>query len=360
MPWLRLSDTSADHPIALAVLEHDDADDRILNEVFGFAARCAVRSAQHEQDYVVTVGTAKSVAGSIGRYKPLTDAAVTAGYFSRVELEQEDGAKRPAFKLVEDTELFHMILKAERDWTNQRRRDTGNPALIVPIRLRDGDACRWCGQVVVWVGDRKSARAGQYDHLTAGKGAESPDDMVVACKGCNSARGEGKNPSWDKELLPVPVKKYFHDSTVTWLAKHGHDVTASEKRKPYTAAPAAAPQHASVESPAVEHPQGDAPAGRAPEEAQGSAAERLDDSAAPEADPPPSPDLQIPADRRSNESGFVGTGRDGQVREGLGKGLAGSGRAGPGRGRDGGHAGSGALSHARGKKHRRGKRGGKR
>ncbi|MDI3331426.1 MAG: hypothetical protein QJR09_11965 [Micrococcus sp.] len=361
MAWLKTSDTSANHPIALAALEFEDADDRLLNELWGFAARCAVMSAQHEQDYVVTIGTARAVAGSIARYQVLSAAAVRAGYFTHVEVEAEDGSARPAFKLVEDEDLFHMILKDERAWTNQRKRDTGNASLTVPIRLRDGDACRWCGQVVVWSGDRKSARAGTYDHLTPGEGARTPADMVVACKGCNSARADEEN-TWDKQLMSPPENPYYSKASVTWLAKYGKSVKATERRRQYTPAPAAATgKHASVETQAVEtptvenpsreRPQGAAPAAgapvagapaRAPEEAPSSAVETC-----------ASEDLPAPADQRYPESGFVGSGRDGLGRAGTGQ--AGTALAGPGR--DGSRAGS-PLAGAR--KKRRGKRGGKR
>ena len=35
MPWLKMSDTAAMHPIVLAVAEHPDADERSVDEVFG-------------------------------------------------------------------------------------------------------------------------------------------------------------------------------------------------------------------------------------------------------------------------------------------------------------------------------------
>ncbi|MEV4902369.1 hypothetical protein AB0K08_13630 [Citricoccus sp. NPDC055426] len=376
MAWLKTSDTSANHPIALAVLEEDEADDRILNEVWGFAARCAVMSAQHEQDYIVTIGTAKQMAGSLGRYHVLTAAAVRAGYFTRVEIETEDGEARPAFKLVEDNDLFHMILKDERAWTNQRKRDTGNTNLTVPIRERDGDGCRWCGQVVVWSGDRKSGRSGTYDHLIPGEAARSPEDMVVACRSCNGARGDDEDNTWDKPLLAVPESPYYSKATVTYLAKHGRTVKPSERRKAFTPAPAAATgKHASVETMAVEtptvetltaeRPSGTAPVGgapvsgapaRAPEEAPSSAVETGGPSDLPGVETPPPSDLPDPADQRSTESGFVGTGRDGSGLAGKGLGGAGSGRA--GMGLAGGTAGSGGSHQGVPiRKKRRGKRG---
>jgi hypothetical protein len=68
VPWLKQGDAAANHPIVLAAVEMEDADDRILNECFGFVGRCATQAAAYEQDYIITVGTAKHMAGSIARY----------------------------------------------------------------------------------------------------------------------------------------------------------------------------------------------------------------------------------------------------------------------------------------------------
>ena len=91
----------------------DDADDRIVNELFGFVARCAVMAAQHERDYVVTVGTARVMAGS-PRFEALVAAAVRAGYLVETTAEDAEGVPRRAFRLVEEKDLFHMLRKKER------------------------------------------------------------------------------------------------------------------------------------------------------------------------------------------------------------------------------------------------------
>lgn len=229
MPWLKVGDLAADHPIALAVLENDDADERIVNELFGFAARCATLAAAHETDYIVPMGTARQIAG-ISRANALIDMAVRAGYFTRVEHEG-----KPALKLHEDPEgnLFNMILKSERAWKKQRDSDRRNPEVLVPVRQRDGDACRWCGKVVNWL-NRKGNTGATYDHLRPGQAA-TVDTYVVACKACNSARKEGLH--WKERLMDPPQQPYYGPQTVAFLANHGIAVPDTTNRPQVTPAP---------------------------------------------------------------------------------------------------------------------------
>ena len=227
MPWLKVGDQAAFHPVVTAPLEQDDADDRLINELFGFVARCAVAAAAHELDYIVPIGTARQIAG-LSRASQLIDAAVAAGYFSRVLLEG-----KPALKLVEEEDLFNMILKDERAWKNQRRNDQRNVELTVPVRLRDGDACRWCSKIVDW-NDRKSGRAATYDHLRPGHAATT-DTFVVCCKACNSARQD--DPAWNGTLRKPPAKPFYGAATVSFLAKYGKTVAPSVARPEVVDAP---------------------------------------------------------------------------------------------------------------------------
>ena len=224
MPWLRVGDTAASHPVVLRALELPQADERLKMELFGFAALAASMSASHKSDYIVELGTIRAIAG-FARAEELIKAAIACGYFEEIS---KDG--NTAYKLLDDPELFHMRLKEEIDWENRRKNDNRNPALTVPVRLRDGDACRWCGRVVYWK-DRKSARGATYDHLHPSKGAETPADMVVACKSCNSSRKDNKD--WSGTLLPAPVKPYYGAITVEFLKDNDIDVPlSSESEKP--------------------------------------------------------------------------------------------------------------------------------
>ncbi|MGO3089557.1 MAG: hypothetical protein ACTII7_07720 [Galactobacter sp.] len=212
MPWIRLGDTSAMHPNVLGVLEYEEADDRLVNEVFGWLIRCATQSAAHQTDYVVTVGTARALAG-MSRYKELVAAATAAGLVSEVEVPAEDGSKMvKAFKVIQDPDLIHLRLKAEVEWDRQRRRDVADASITGPVRRRDGDACRYCGRTVNWR-DRKGRRGGTYDHVRPGEAA-TIDTMVVACKGCNSSRQDNADAL---RLLPVPAQPIIGPETAHWL-----------------------------------------------------------------------------------------------------------------------------------------------
>ena len=219
MPWLKVSDASAMHPIALAAMEAEDADERLVNELFGYVARCAVMSAQHEQDYIVTLATARVTAGGDARFKVLAEAAERAGYWTRTTVKDASGVERPAFRLVKEKDLFHMLLKKERAWETQRRADVANPELTVPVRLRDGDGCRWCGKSVAWR-DRKSGRGATYDHVKPGQGAASPEDLVVACRACNGARKDEENTSFNRTLMAPPSQPLYGPDTLAFLAEH--------------------------------------------------------------------------------------------------------------------------------------------
>ncbi|MBT2594747.1 HNH endonuclease [Arthrobacter sp. ISL-72] len=283
MPWLKQGDAAANHPIVLAAVEMEDADDRILNECFGFVGRCATQAAAYEQDYIITVGTARHMAGSLARYNALIAAAKYCGYLTEVQVEI-DGEQRKAFKLVEDNDLFHMILKAEREWNNQRKRDTRNPELTVRVRMRDGDACRYCGKSVAW-GDNKSGRGATYDHINPGQGG-TVDTLVVCCRECNGKRGDDPESTW--KTLPVPAEPLYGPATVAFIEKHGTPVQPSYTRTPTTPA-------------ATVHPA--APAATEPPAA-------TEYGSTPESNPDPG--------HRYPGSRYVGTGRDGTGQAGKG------------------------------------------
>lgn len=223
MSWLKVSDAFAMHPLLLQVLEYPEADDRILNEFAGFITRCGTSAAAYETDYIITKGMVQTLAGSFARNQVLCTLALRIGVFT----EMKDPKGRVVYKLIEDEDLVHMIEKAERLWRNRRQQDNRNPKLTVPVRKRDGDECRWCGQIVNWNNDRKSGRAGTYDHLNPGQGSATPEEMVVCCKACNSSRRDDA-PSWDRTLRPAPETPYYSKATVTYLAKHNVMVTPSD------------------------------------------------------------------------------------------------------------------------------------
>jgi 5-methylcytosine-specific restriction endonuclease McrA len=225
MPWLKVSDTAGMHPMVLAPLT-DEADDGLdpydrANVLFGLVARCATMSASYLTDYVVADAVVMQVAGP--RWQERAAAAQRAGYWSRVA---------GGWLIVDDsTNFVHIRKAAELEWERARKRDTSNPALVVPVRLRDGDGCRYCGVIVNWRA-RKGGRAGTYDHVHPGRSARGPDDLRVACRTCNSVRADRADADEILPPLPAPAKPFYGDLTVAMLAEHCHQVPAGTTPAP--------------------------------------------------------------------------------------------------------------------------------
>lgn len=208
MPWLRSGDDAAMYPKLLSVVANANFDGRLINEVAGFLWRSATQSANFITDYVLDIGTAYTLAGD--RLGVLTDACVQAGLMEVVDMNGVRG-----WKIIEDPEFLHMKTEEEIAWERQRKQDNGNPALIIPVRLRDGDACRYCGKVVKWTA-RKGKLAGTYDHREPGQAA-TVDTLVVCCGECNAKRGNDQDADSRVPLLPKPVPPYFDKTTIEWI-----------------------------------------------------------------------------------------------------------------------------------------------
>lgn len=370
MPWLRTGDTAANHPVVLSVLEDKRVDDRLVNEAFGFVLRCALQSTAHLTDYVISHGTAVQMAGH-SRAAELISVAIAAGYLTEVA----DGEGRRAYKLIEDDTFIHMRTREEIEWERQRKLDNSNPALTIPVRLRDGDACRYCGLVVNFQGDRRGQKAGTYDHLD--RQVQSPKDMVVACGRCNAALLDAPRAHREKQMMPPPKNPYFKPKTLEWLRTHEYVIThnivlpdtaeadvRAGRVPPGRGAGTAAqrtPASRSEGQPATQaerDPAGDVHRPEGPHDDQscddpavntvwseglsatqaesdpadtGSGPKGPPDTNQSECDPaePPSRFQQVPAGRVHPGSGYAGSGRDGKgsVRDGTGR--AGSGRSAP-------------------------------
>ncbi|MEU8264929.1 hypothetical protein AB0C02_30485 [Micromonospora sp. NPDC048999] len=257
MPWAKFSDTSAMHPVVLAPAALTDwqpprwTQTDLVNLLAGFFTRLAVQSAGYTTDYVVLAGTVATTGGD--NWQHWVDLAVRVGYL--IPIDPIDG--QSAWRLIDDsTHLAHIRLKDELDWERQRRADNGNPVLTVPVRLRDGDACRYCGVVVNW-GDQKGGRGATYDHCRPGQAATGPDDLRVACRACNARRKDHPDADDWCPPRPAPAEPYYSARTVTWLAEHGHQVRRGRIPRPATQAapaPTATPRPGTQPAPAPRDP----------------------------------------------------------------------------------------------------------
>lgn len=236
MAWVKSSDTSGSHPIALAPLtwppeQIDQLDPaELATLLYGLAHRCAMYSAQFTTDYVIADATVAFVIGS--RWRRWADLTAKAGYWTR-----DDNAG--GWMLVKDAEhLFHIRTRAELAWERQRKADVADPKLVVPVRLRDGDACRYCGVLVQW-GARRGGRRGTYDHRQPGSPASSPDDLVVCCGSCNASRGNDPAGTWVPRA--APARPFYGPESVAMLAEHGHHVPPGDPASGRAAPPRSDP-----------------------------------------------------------------------------------------------------------------------
>lgn len=135
-------------------------------------------------------------------------AAAAAARLTEVGLWHAAGHECDLCPAIDSGYVFH-------DWGQMRytagekvketravRRELKDPAVREAVRLRDGDRCRYCGHRVNW-NDRRSPRAGTYDHVQPGK-ARGPENLVVACRKCNQAKQDRTPDRAGMTLKPPP------------------------------------------------------------------------------------------------------------------------------------------------------------
>ena len=210
MAWLRVGDNINTHPLMSRLVEACDYDHALKNEALGIFIALATSSAAHLTDYVVEPGLVGVLAP--GREKQLMDVLRAATLVENYKDEKED---RWLYKLKNDVEFVHMRSKAEVEIDRDRTRDRRNPELTIPVRVRDGDQCRWCGRTVNFA-DHKSNRGGTIDSLNAHQ-ESTVETLVVACRGCNSERKAGNE---DFELRSAPMFPHYETSTINFINTH--------------------------------------------------------------------------------------------------------------------------------------------
>ena len=210
MAWLRVGDNINTNPLMSRLVEACEYDHALKLEALGLFIALATSSAAHLTDYVVEPGLVGVLAP--GREKKLMDVLRAATLVENYKDEQED---RWLYRLKNDVEFVHMRSKAEVEIDRDRTRDRRNPELTIPVRVRDGDQCRWCGRTVNFA-DHKSNRGGTIDSLTAHQ-ESTVETLVVACRGCNSERKAGNDGF---ELRPAPMFPHYETSTINFINTH--------------------------------------------------------------------------------------------------------------------------------------------
>lgn len=211
MAWLRIGDNSVTHPHMSKLLEACNLDHTKKNQAFGVYVALATVSAAHLTDSVVEMGMLAQIAP--GSEREMLGILVRAGIASHTEV---DGRRMIKLNL-DDEEFVHARKRDEVLIDRRRSRDKRDDSLMIPVRVRDGDQCRWCGKTVSWTA-RRGNRAGTIDSLTGHKGS-TVDTLVVACHRCNSTRREG---GADLELRDPPAEgaAYYTDHTIELVSKN--------------------------------------------------------------------------------------------------------------------------------------------
>lgn len=205
--WFRGGDTLTTHPLMIRLLEVCDGDHLLKNEAKGVLADLVSISAAHATDYWVGYGAVSQIAP--GREKIVIENLCAAGLLFR----EEGPEGRPMLRIVDDPTLYHIRLKEEMEIDRRRAKDKQNPELLITVRVRDGDQCRWCKKTVDWR-DRRSARGATYDSLN-GHRESTPETLVVACRGCNSKRGAGV--VLDLQDPPTPDEVYYTAASLEFI-----------------------------------------------------------------------------------------------------------------------------------------------
>jgi hypothetical protein len=222
VPWLRVGDNAATHPLVMRVAGLPASDARSVNETFGFLIRVATLSAAHMTDSVVDMATVQLMGGP--NWEQTVRHATKLGLMTATKV---DGAK--AWILIDDPELFHIRKKADVKWDRQREHDRTNLDLTNAVLARDGDVCRYCDQVVNWA-DHKGGRGGTFDHRNPSTPA-TLDTYVVCCRGDNRERSNYSDADQRRPLLPPPAHPHYTTKTAERLTTYfGRTYTPSPPR----------------------------------------------------------------------------------------------------------------------------------
>lgn len=89
----------------------------------------------------------------------------------------------------------------EKAYKNRRNALYNDMRLIKAVRARDGDFCRYCGKKVNW-NDKRGPDGGTYDHVDP-DGDNSLENIVVACRSCNSRKKDRTPEEANMPLTPI-------------------------------------------------------------------------------------------------------------------------------------------------------------
>lgn len=201
--WLKIHDGLPFDPKVL-LLGRTKAE---VNEAIGMATRVWAWCAQQRTDGFVPAAIVEAI-GTTAALKRLTRPVFDRRAFLHRRGQGDDctclkgrGWPDGADFLVHDF-LDRNPSREENDVNRAKGRELKDKALKAAVRARDGDRCRYCGKAVN-MADHRSAAGGTFDHVDplVAAGAEN---LVLACRGCNSAKKNRTPEQAGLRLLPLP------------------------------------------------------------------------------------------------------------------------------------------------------------
>lgn len=147
--------------------------------VLGIAATSPARG-------VLMVGASSATVEDVAKAASVTKSVAESTLRKLRELGMLEVDTDSGFEQVHDWDDYQVAPTRLDNTATRRKQLQRDGALRQAIRDRDGDRCRYCGREVVWT-DRRSPQGGTYDHVDPEVG-NSIENLVVACRGCNSAK----------------------------------------------------------------------------------------------------------------------------------------------------------------------------
>lgn len=200
LAWFEAHDTMARHPKTLKLARLLNVDRRyavgLLHDLFSWGLYAAAKDGELHGLTAADIAQALDYPPKKGA--AAVEALVASGYLE----ETPDGYAIHdwydyAGKLAERRE-------DEKAYKARKYSLYNNMRLIKAVRTRDGDFCRYCGKPVNW-NDRKGADGGTYDHVDP-DGESVLENIVVACRSCNSRKKNRTPEQAEMPLLPPPNK----------------------------------------------------------------------------------------------------------------------------------------------------------
>lgn len=181
-PFIRLCDSYIDHPKFLAL---SAGAFRLWHEGIAFCRK-------HQTDGLID----GSALLGFRYYKPQFLAELKVALWETA----------PSGYQIHDYLDWNLSKQAENEQkllSKHRNAFLTDKGLRHALRARDGDLCRYCGVEVNWA-DRKGRTGATYDHVDP-RGAATMENLVIACRGCNSSK-RGRTPEQAGFVLRNPPR----------------------------------------------------------------------------------------------------------------------------------------------------------